>query len=137
MISLLSNALQVDAGDPQLGVPKLTLDHDQRNAFVRHLDRRGVAQLVWREPPSHTRRAGSVTQLLARHRRLPPATGRRSVDHTEHRADRKLTTDLEPRIELLPSPTIHSDLAALAALATPDEYGATRSVQIALLQRQR
>ncbi|MGB9183506.1 MAG: hypothetical protein WCB67_05525 [Solirubrobacteraceae bacterium] len=59
------------------------------------------------------------------------------MDHTQHRADRKLATNLEPRIELLPSPTIHSDLAALAALATPDEYGAARSVQVALLQRQR
>jgi hypothetical protein len=131
------DALQVDAGDPEVGVPKLTLDHDERSAFVRHLDRMGVAQLVWREPPSHTRRAGSMVQLLARRRRLPPATSRRSVDHTQHRADRKLATDLEPRIELLPSPTIRSDLAALAALATPDEYGAARSVQIALLQRQR
>lgn len=60
------DALQVHAGDPEVGVPKLTLDHDERNAFVRHLDRMGVAQLVWREPPSHTRRAGSMVQLLAR-----------------------------------------------------------------------
>jgi hypothetical protein len=35
------NALQVDAGDPKVGVPKLTLDHHERNALVRHLDRAG------------------------------------------------------------------------------------------------
>jgi len=31
------DALQVDACDPRVGVPKLTLDHDERDAFVRHL----------------------------------------------------------------------------------------------------
>ena len=88
------DALQVDAGDPKVGVPKLTLDHDQRNAFVRHLDRMSMAQLVGREPPSHTRSGGGMVQLLARRRRLPPTTSRRSVDHTQHRADWELATDL-------------------------------------------
>jgi len=46
-------------------------------------------------------------------------------------------TDLQPRIELLPRPPVHSDLAALAALPTPDGHGAARSVQIALLERER
>ena len=85
-------------------MPKLTLDHDERNVFVRHLDRMGVPQLVWREPPSDTRRAGSMVQLLARRRRLPAATSRRSMDHTQHRADWKLATDLEPRIVAAPKP---------------------------------
>jgi hypothetical protein len=43
------DALQVDAGDPEVGVPELALDHDERNAFVRHLDRVGVPQLVRRD----------------------------------------------------------------------------------------
>jgi hypothetical protein len=78
-----------------------------------------------------------MVQLLACRGGLPPASGGRSVDDAQHRTDRELATDLQPRIELLPRPTIHSDLTALAALPTPDEYGAARSVQIALLERQR
>src|SRR5690242_11233648 len=48
----------------------------------------------------------------------------------------ELATDLQPRIELLPRPPVHPDLAALAALPAPDEYGAAGSVQIALLERE-
>jgi hypothetical protein len=33
------DALEVDARDAQVGVPELPLDHDQRDALVRHLDR--------------------------------------------------------------------------------------------------
>jgi len=40
------DALEVDAGDAEVGVSELTLYHDQRNAFVGHLDRGGVSQLV-------------------------------------------------------------------------------------------
>jgi hypothetical protein len=32
------DALEVDAGDPEVGVPELALDHDERNALVRHFD---------------------------------------------------------------------------------------------------
>ena len=98
------DALQVDAGDAEVGMPKLTLDDYERNAFVRHLDRVCVAELVRREPPSHTRRGRGMVQLLARGRRLPTASGGRSVDHAQHRADWELVTDLQPRIELLPRP---------------------------------
>ena len=34
---------------------ELALNHDQRDALVRHLDRVGVPQLVRREPPSDVR----------------------------------------------------------------------------------
>ena len=47
-------------------MPELPLYHDERNAFVRHLDSVGMPQLVWREPASHTRRRGHMVQLLAR-----------------------------------------------------------------------
>jgi hypothetical protein len=43
------DALQVDAGDPKVGMAELMLDHDQRHAFVRHLDCVSVSQLVRRE----------------------------------------------------------------------------------------
>ena len=31
-------------------MPELALDHEQRDAFVRHLDRVRMAKLMWREP---------------------------------------------------------------------------------------
>jgi hypothetical protein len=116
---------------------ELALDHDEWNAFVRHLDRVSVSQLMRREPSSHSRRVGRVVQLLARGRRLPPATGGRSVDNAQHRADRELATDLAPRLELLPRPTVHSDFAALAALPAADKHRAAGSVEVALLEQRR
>ena len=44
------DALEVDAGDAQVGVPELALDDDERYAFVRHFDRVGVPGLMRREP---------------------------------------------------------------------------------------
>jgi hypothetical protein len=40
------DALQVDAGDTEVGVPELALDHDQRYALVRHLDRVRAEKLL-------------------------------------------------------------------------------------------
>jgi hypothetical protein len=59
------------------------------------------------------------------------------VNYAQHRADRKLATDLQPRIELVPCPTVHPNFSALAALPTPDKYSATRTVEVALLERER
>jgi hypothetical protein len=81
------DALQVDAGDAEVGVPELTLDDDERNAFVCHFDRVGVPELVRREPTPHTRSRSGVVQLPARGRRFPAPIGRRSVNHTKERAD--------------------------------------------------
>ncbi len=118
-------------------MPQLPLDHNERNAFVSHLDRVRVPQLVWGKPAPDACPGGSAMQLFARGRRLPVASGRRSVDHAQQRADRKLAADLEPRIELLPRPTIHPDLTALAARPAPDEHGAAGPVEVALLERER
>jgi hypothetical protein len=95
---------------------------------VRHLDRVGVPQWVRREPTPYASCSGRVVQLLARRRWFPAPTGSRSVDHAQHRADRELAADLEPWIELLPSPAIHSDLASLAAFPAPDEHRAAGTV---------
>jgi hypothetical protein len=43
-------ALEVNAGDPEVAMPELPLDDDQRNAFVRHLDSVRMPHLMWREP---------------------------------------------------------------------------------------
>ena len=59
------------------------------------------------------------------------------MDDAQQGPDRKLATDLEPRAELLPGPSVHPDLAALAAFPAPDEHCAAGAVQIALLQGKR
>lgn len=40
------DALEVDRGDAEVAVAELSLDDDQRNAFVSHLDGMRVAKLV-------------------------------------------------------------------------------------------
>ena len=71
------DALEVNACDAEVGMPELALDHDQRDALVRHLDRVGVPQLVRREGPSDARGASRMVQLLARGRSARGAGGRR------------------------------------------------------------
>src|ERR1700748_3099125 len=58
------DALQVDGGDADVGMPKWPWDDYERDACVGHFDRVGVPELVGCEPPSHPRRAGGVVQLL-------------------------------------------------------------------------
>jgi hypothetical protein len=136
MISAV-DALQVNARDAEVRVSELPLDHDERDPFVRHLDRVGVSQLVWREPPSHAGGCGRVMQLFSRGGAFPMSSGGRSVDHAQQCADRKLAADLQPGVELVPCPTVHPDLSALAALSTSDQYSAARPVEVALLKRER
>ena len=54
------DALQVDARDAEVGVPKLLLDHHERDALVSYLDRVCVTQLMRSEPSPHTRCRGRV-----------------------------------------------------------------------------
>jgi hypothetical protein len=117
-----------------VGVSELTLNHNEWDALVRHLDRMSVPQLMRRKPTPDTRGAGGVMQLFSRGRRLPPPTGGRTVNHAQQRPDRKLLTTLEPRVKLLPGPTIHTDFASLSALPTPDKHRAAGSVEVGLLQ---
>jgi hypothetical protein len=60
------DALQVDARDGKVGVPRLPLDNNQRNALVRHLDGVRVPQLMRREPTPDASFSGRVMQLLPR-----------------------------------------------------------------------
>jgi hypothetical protein len=48
------DSLQVDARDPEVGVPELSLDDHERNALVCHLNGVGVPELVRSEPPPDT-----------------------------------------------------------------------------------
>jgi len=54
---------QVHRGDPEIGMPRLTLDDQQRHALSRHLDGVRVAQLMRREPLSYAGLGGCVVQL--------------------------------------------------------------------------
>jgi hypothetical protein len=59
------DALEVDRGDPEVGVPELALDDDQRHALAGHLDGVRVADLVRREAAPHGGVAGDASQLGA------------------------------------------------------------------------
>src|SRR5207253_5158789 len=89
------------------------------------------------EPPPNAGFAGRVMELFARSRRLPTPAGSRPVNHAQQCADRELSADQEPWVELLPCPTVHPSLAALAALPMPDEHSATGAVEVALLESER
>ena len=74
-----------------------------------------VGLMMRREAAPHTPHGGCMMQLLAGGRCFPASAGRRTVDHAKQRSDRELAADLEPRVELLPGPTVHPDLAPFAA----------------------
>jgi hypothetical protein len=57
-------------------VPELTLDHDERNALVRHLDGVGVPQLMRSETRPDASSNGRVMQLFAWGRRFPASPRR-------------------------------------------------------------
>ena len=99
---------------------ELPLDAYERNALVGHLHRVSVPELMRRESSADACCRGRVVQLFACGRGLPPPPGGRPMDHAQHGADRKLATDLEPWLELLPRPAVHADRASLAALTAPD-----------------
>jgi hypothetical protein len=44
-----------------------------------------------------------------------------AADDAEKWADRELATYVKPGLELFPSPCVHADLPAAAALAAPDQ----------------
>jgi hypothetical protein len=50
---------------PEIGVPKLALDDDQRHALARHLDRVLVPELMRSKASAHPRCDRSVAELHA------------------------------------------------------------------------
>jgi hypothetical protein len=46
-------------------MPKLSLDHEQRDPLARHLYRVSVSELVRREPTPNVSRLGDMVQLRA------------------------------------------------------------------------
>jgi hypothetical protein len=58
--------LEIDRGHPEMGMPELALDNDQRHALVGHLDRVRMPALMGREPTPDSRCDGRPAQLSAR-----------------------------------------------------------------------
>src|SRR5215207_1722681 len=108
------DALQIDRGDPEVGVSELALDDDQRDAFAGHLDGMRVAELVRREAPTHPGLAGDAAQFRAGGAGGPRPSACGTVDDEEQRSDRQLDPGLKPWFELLPRPVVHAHLAAPA-----------------------
>src|SRR6202008_5027964 len=86
--------LEVDAGHPQVAMPELALDNDQRHALVRELDSMAMPQLMWGESASDAGRFGRAAQLFACRRGLPAPPSGGAVDHAEQRPDRQRRADL-------------------------------------------
>ena len=113
-------------------MPELALNHDERDSFVGHFDRVCMSQLMRRESPPHTCRGGGACELLAGRCCLPMTARSRTVNYAQQRTDQQPCTHLKPWIQLLPGPAVHSDLAALAALAASDQDAAVLAVEIRL-----
>lgn len=131
------DAAQIYRGDREVGVTELPLDDEQRDSFAAHFDGVGVAEPVWREPAAHAGCAGGIAQLDANPGGGAGAAAGGSTQHAEQRADRQPGADAEPWLELLPGPAVHSDFAALAALALAHQHCAACLVEIASLNRER
>jgi hypothetical protein len=123
---------QVRRGDPEICMAELSLDDEQRNALARHLDSVSVPELVRRKPATNAGGLGHATQLATDHSRgTGPAAGGAAQD-AEQRADGQSRAQLQPGIELLPCPAIHSHLAPTAALAGANQDGAALAVKVGL-----
>jgi hypothetical protein len=77
-------------------MPELSLDDDQRNALVRHLDRVGVPELVWCEASPHSRCRCCSAELLASGGLVPVPTRSGPVNDTQQRANGQLAPDVHP-----------------------------------------
>jgi len=116
---------------------ELALDDDEGDAFAGHLDGVGVPELVRREASPHAGSGGSPAQIGSRGRVGPVSPARGSGDDAEQRSNRELEACVEPRLELLPAPCVHTDFAAPSALAVVDEQRATPLVKVGFAQRER
>ena len=93
--------------------------------------------MMRREPAADSGGQRCPMQLgtYAGRRAWPPAG--RAAQHAEERADGQGPAQLKPRVELLPRPAVHPDLAAATTLSSPDQHRAALAVKIGLSQRQR
>jgi hypothetical protein len=102
-------------------VAELALDDDRRHAFAGHLDRVGVAQLVRPEAAPDPCRGSRPPQFGAGRGGRPVVAARRAVDDAEQGTDRKLGAQVEPGLQLFPSPWLHSTRFDAAPLCPPTD----------------
>ena len=131
------DSAEVSRRDGEVGVAELALDHDQRDPFTRHLHRMRVPQLMRREPAAAPGRNRGVVELSADASRCARPAACRSAQDAEKSSDRQGRPHLEPRREVRPRPAIHTDLAALIALAMADEQRAAFGIEVGLVERER
>jgi hypothetical protein len=116
---------------------ELALDHDQRDALVRHLHGVRVAELVGREPAADPGSDSGVVQLSADSGRSAWAPACRAAQYAEQAADWQVPAELEPGIEVQPGPAVHPDLTPLIALAVTDRQGTAPGVEVGFVESER
>ena len=115
------DALEIDAGDAEVGVSELALDHVERDPFAGHLYGMSVTQLMRREAAAYSGVRGESAQVATDGGGCPWASAGLSGNHAEQRADGKLNSCVQPGTKLFPAPWVHADLASASALAAAHE----------------
>jgi hypothetical protein len=93
--------------------------------------------MVRREPAADAGGRREVAQRGASRRCGPRPASRRTTDYAEERSDWHCDAELEPRVEMLPAPAVHTDLAAFTAFPAANNDAATYGVEVALGERER
>jgi hypothetical protein len=127
---------QVGRCDAEMCVPELSLDDEQQNALARRLHSVSVSAAAARTGDERRRpgRRGATGHGITAAAR-PAAGGGRARGRTTRRQQSR--AQLEPGIELLPRPAVHSDFAPLTTLAGANQDGAALAVKVGLAQRER
>jgi len=137
MIFRAVDSLQIHRRDAEVGMPQLALDDDQRDLLMGERDGVRMPQLMGAKRRLDPCRGGGSSQLPARGRLLPIASGGRAVDHEPQSAYGEPDAELLPGFELLPRPTVDQNLATLIVLAVADEHRSAAAVKIGPGQRER
>jgi hypothetical protein len=104
---------------------------------VAGLDRRIVCLCGGREAAAYAGLGSGPTELGADARLSPRSRARRAVDDAEQRTHGEFEPPGDPRVQVLPAPVVHPDLAAAAALTVPDEQRPAARIEVALVQVER
>jgi hypothetical protein len=96
-----------------------------------------VPELMRGEASAHPRCDRGISQLRADAGCRARPSASRAAQHAEQCANGQAGAYGEPRLKLLPGPTVHPDFATLIALAVAHEHRAPTRIQIALGQRER
>jgi hypothetical protein len=75
----------------------------------------GVPELVGREAPPYAGPDGGPAQVRPRGGTGPVPATAQTVDDAQQRPDGQLESHIEPRLQLVPTPGVHADLAPSAA----------------------